>query len=327
MKSTVLQVVAAGAVFAMSAIVGCSEGVAPTPTENQTILSAETVVAQDLAQLSKVGIPGAASDGIFSIGWNQFVGPAILNRGTIGKAFAVVHDGGAQPDTRPGGIDIGNVTLVYGSTSTDLAKRVSPAGTVLYSTFAGGLRHPEALPDNIPFISNGVYRFDVTGSAAFAAGSFEVTAPAALLDITSQNDGDTFDPASDLTVSWTGGTPEADILLRVVPHLRPPQFEGRGPGEGGGHGGPGPHGGDMRHDPPMMEGFGPEFEKGIVLKVPNTGSYTIQATQLQELLNGGQATDVMVGVAQAIQKDVTHDGKTLTMLLRNGDRVVLKSQQ
>lgn len=324
MRSTLLQAAAVFAVLGLSALAGCSEGVTPTTMVDESVFSAETVVAQDLIQLSEVGIPGGASDGIFSIGWNQFVGPAILNAGTIGKAFAVVHDGTVQPDTRPGGVDIGEITLSYGSGSTALTKHVSPSGNVLYSTFARGLHNPGTLPDNIPFISGAVYRFEVSGSAAFRAGSFEITAPASLLDITSQTDGDTFNPASDLTVSWTGGTADTDVLLRVVPHLRPPQLEGRGRG---GPRGPGRHGSGMPPDPPMPREFGPEFEKGFFLTVPNTGSYTIEAARLQELLGGGEATEVMVGVAQAVRKDVTHDGKSITLLLRNGDRVVLKVQQ
>ena len=327
MKSTVVQGVAAAAAFALSVMMGCSDGVAPDSAINENLLSAETVVAQDLTQLSAVGIPALTSDGIFSIGWKQFVGPAIIDAGTIGKAFAVVHDGTVQPDTRPTGIDIGTVTLTYTSGSTELGKRVTKSGSVLYSTFGRGLRSPEALPVNIPFLAGATYTFDVTGSAAFSAGSFAITAPPSLLEITGQKDGDTFDPASDLTITWQGGAEGGEVLLRVVPHLRPAQFEGRGPGGRGGHKGPGPHGGGMQNDPQMAGGMGPEFQKGLVLTIPNTGSYTITAAQLQELLSGVQATELMVGVTQAIEKEYTHDAKSITLLLRNGDRVVLKAQQ
>jgi hypothetical protein len=329
MKSPVVQGLTAIAIFALSALSGCTDGVGPDSSAVESPLTAEAVVAQDLTQLAKVGIPAITSDGVFSIGWKQFVGPAIIEAGTIGKAFAVVHDGTLPGDTRPAGIDIGSVTLTYGTGSTDLEKRVARSGSVLYSTFGRGLRHPETLPVNIPFIGGGTYRFEVSGSPAFPAGSFEITAPPSLLDITSQKDGDTFSPSSDLTVAWQGGAPGGDVLLRVVPHVRPERFEGAGPGGGpGGHKGPGPQGpghqGGGKHGP---GGLGPEFQKGLVLTVPNTGSYTISAAQLQELLNGVEAAELMVGVAQTVQQEVTHDSRTITLLLRNGDRVLLKIQQ
>jgi len=87
--------------------------------------------------------------------------------------------------------------------------------------------------------------------------------------------------------------------------------------------GPRPH----RHGPFAMggplEGRGPEFARGIVVTVPNTGTYTLSATDLQTLLGGTEAAELMIGVTQVVKKQVAHDGGTVTVLLRNGDRLVL----
>jgi hypothetical protein len=72
-----------------------------------------------------------------------------------------------------------------------------------------------------------------------------------------------------------------------------------------------------------LEHMGPEFAKGFVVMVPNTGSYTVSASDLASLLSGTEAKELMVGVTQVVKRDVTHDGATTAVVLRNGDRLVL----
>lgn len=329
-------------IISMSAIVGCSRSSGPVATNENSLnsesvfvqsLSTENVIAQDLTQLNKAGAVTSSSYGVFSIGWNKFIGPNIVDAGTIGKAFVVVH--ADTTATGPAGMDLGTVTLNYDTSHIELTKRTSPRG-VLYSTFNRGLRVPRSLPVNIPFIANGTYQFNVSGSALFTPGTFTINAPASLLKITSNVDGDSVGASKDLTITWSGGSPTDSVLLRIIPHLRPEQFGGRGPGR---HRGPGHGVGGMMHDGnggPFGEGgmgpmegglpldLGPEFHRGIVKVVANTGSTTISASELQLLLNGTESTELMVGVSQLIRKNVQHDNKTLTLLLRNGDRIVLK---
>ena len=344
MKRKIVAALKAMLIISMSVIVGCSKSTGPVATNDTSLnsesvlvqsLTTENVVTQDLTQLNKAGALTSSSYGVFSIGWNQFIGPNIVDAGTIGKAFVVVH---ADTTARgPAGVDLGTVTLNYDTSNIELTKRTSRRG-VLYSTFDRGLRAPRTLPVNIPFIASGTYQFNVSGSALFTPGTFTINAPASLLKITSNVDGDSVGASKDLSITWSGGSPMDSVLLRIIPHLRPEQFGGRGPGR---HQGPGHGVGGMMHDGhggpfggdgmrPMEGGLpldmGPEFHRGIVKVVANTGSTTISAIDLQLLLNGTASTELMVGVSQLVKKNVQHDNKTLTLLLRNGDRVVLKIQ-
>jgi len=166
----------------------------------------------------------------------------------------------------------------------------------------------------------------VSGAIGFSATTIAVTAPASLFDITSNNDNDAISSASDLTITWTGGSSADSVIVRVVPHIRPQFGPGGMGGPGGGHRGPGggpggPHGpgGPMGNPDQMMD-------KGLIKKVANANTVTITASELQTLLSGTDATALMVGVTQAIVHDVSHDGKNLVAILRNGDRVVLTIQ-
>lgn len=297
-------------------------------------LSADNVISQDLSQLQEVGVPKPRRNSVFSIGWNQFIGPNIVDAGTIGKAFVDVHSDSSER-VRPVGIDIGTVTLSYDGGGIELSKVINRRGEVVYTTFARGLHAPETLPVNIPFIANAAYQFNVSGSDAFSAGTFAIVAPPSLLDLTSPRDGDTIRLMNDLIISWTGGYATDSVLLRIVPHLRRGQFGGRGltddsTGDAGemrhGPRGGGPHGGRFRDRGPMGNGeprdFGVEFRKGIVRIVANTGTATILASDIQDLLSGTEANELMIGVAQVITREIQHDDRTLTILLRNGDRLV-----
>ncbi len=342
MKRKIVAGLKAMLIISISVIVGCSKSSGPVATNDTSLnsesvlvqsLTPENVITQDLTQLNKAGTVTSSSYGVFSIGWNQFIGPNIIDAGTIGKAFVVVH--ADTTATGPAGVDLGTVMLHYDTSNIELTKRTFPRG-VLYSTFDRGLRAPRTLPVNIPFIANGTYQFNVSGSALFTSGTFTINAPTSLLKITSNVDGDSVGANKDLSITWSGGSPTDSVLLRIIPHLRPEQFGDRGPGR---HPGPGRDVGGMMHDGnggpfgddgmrPMEGGLpldlGPEFHRGIVKVVANTGSTTISASDLQLLLNGTESTELMVGVSQLIKKNVQHDNKTLTLLLRNGDRIVLK---
>lgn len=310
---------------------GCSDTTGPrAPSSSSSVQSAMAIVSLDRAQLSVAGVTTAATKGIFSIGWKKFVGPNVAEAGTIGEAYAVVQSETAATTIRPSGIDIGTVTLSFSGGTAELTKRLTPSGGVIYETFSKGFHHT-SLPVNIPFVANGVYTFDVSGSSGYSAGKFQITAPSSLLSISGHANGDTVSVSSDLKIQWAGGSASDSVLVRIVPHLRPNQIEVRewkddgmmtfGDHQGGkcqkGH----REGHFMVGGP--LEGMGPEFMRGIVLRVPNTGSYTLSAADLGALLKGTGAGELMVGVTQTIKQDITHDGGTTTVLLRNGDRLVL----
>jgi hypothetical protein len=324
---------AAGAVASL-VLIGCAETTGPRSTQTDATLSSTvSTVSQDRAQLAVAGVTSASSKGIFSVGWKKFVGPNITEGTTVGEAYAVVQLDTTTSTMRRGGIDIGTVTLTYPGGSADVTKRTTPDGRVLYETFSKGPHATSATPVNIPFVAGGTYTFDVSGATQFTAGQFTITAPTSLLTITGHANGDTVSKSADLVITWTGGTPADSVLVRVVPHLRKEQMDQREEHDGqGGHeghmGGEGPKG--HREGPFMvggpMEGMGPEFQRGIVVMTANTGSYTVTAAELGSLLSGTEAAEIMIGVTQVAKASVTHDGNPITILLRNGDRLVLHAQ-
>jgi hypothetical protein len=327
------QRLAAGMAMAL-ALMGCAESTGPrTPQTDATLSGTVSTVSQDRAQLEVAGVTSSASKGIFSIGWKKFVGPNITEGTTIGEAYVVVQSETSTTRMRRGGIDIGTVTLNYPGGSVDVTKRVTPDGKVLYETFGKGRHHDSATPVNIPFVAGGTYTFAVTGAEGFTGGMFQITAPTSLLTIKGHANGDTVSKSADLNIGWTGGSSIDSVLIRVVPHLRREQMEprelhDRDGGHDGHMGGEGPKG--HREGPFMvggpMEGMGPEFQRGLVVMVANTGSYIVSAADLGTLLNGTEAAELMVGVAQVEKQTVTHDGNELTILLRNGDRLVLHAK-
>jgi hypothetical protein len=343
MKTQIIFTAAAVLVCATIAIIGCSKSSGPVasniPTSSEEVLaqslSTENVVAQDLSQLSSVKVVESVSTGVFSIGWDQFIGPNIENTGLLGTAFVVVSADSTQLPSHPVGLDIGTVTVSYNSTSTDLSKKTTPGGGVLYSTFNQGLRSPESVPVNIPFIANGSYQFIVSGSASFSAGTFTITAPASLLQITNHANGDSISTSNDLTIAWAGGSATDSVLVRVVPHLRPEQINGRcpgmvapPPGRGdihpmGEHGCNGPHPGDSL-DHGMPFNLGPEFLRAFIKMTTNSGNITVSSSDLQTLLNGTSSAELMVGITQVVKQNILHDARTITLLLKSGDQVVLK---
>jgi hypothetical protein len=331
MNKTWLSVAGGIAILMALSIVGCSRSAGPVEQiPLVSLTSASSVVSQDLAQLSAAGVTGDGSTGVFSIGWKKFVGPNISDDGAIGEAFAVVHPETSLTMVRSDGMDIGSVTLNYDGGSTTLTKHVTPDGGVLYETFSKGMRQMGMSPINIPFVANGMYSFVVGGSTAFSPGTFQITAPPSLLSFINHENRDTVSKNTDLTLQWQGGSATDSVLVRIVPHLRPDQMRWRethgapgGPGGRGGNRGRGGH----REGPFIvggpLEAMGPEFARGILLVIANAGSYTLSAADLQTLLNGTEAAELMIGITQIVKQNVLHDSRTLTVLLRNGDRLVL----
>ncbi|MBP1648389.1 MAG: hypothetical protein H6Q30_1834 [Bacteroidetes bacterium] len=331
MRTKAVLVVVAMGVASMLGVFGCSDVAGPREQASTAGTSnAVSVVSQDLAQLGVAGVTEEATKGVFSIGWKKFVGPDITQQGTIGEAYAVVWPETSSANIRPAGLDIGTVTLSYDGGSVELTKRTMRDGSVLYETFSRGMRLDQGPFVNIPFVANSTYQFTVSGSGSFPAGTFDVIAPPSLLTFVGHADRDTILRSADLSVQWQGGSATDSVLLRIVPHLRPPQVAERGMRGGfdslshhGGKGGPNCHRKGQFAMGGPLQGLGPEFGRGIVVKVPNSGSYIVSASDLQELLGGTQASEIMVGVTQVVRKSVSQASGALSVLLRNGDRIVL----
>src|SRR5204863_8585470 len=102
----------------------------------------------------------------------------------------------------------------------------------------------------------GSYQFEVSGSSKFSAFTTSLTAPAALINLTSPAKGDSISTSSDLVLNWNGGNASGGVLIVIAaqpprPQWGPPQgppggFGGRPPdgdghrGRGGGGFGPPP---------------------------------------------------------------------------------------
>ena len=293
----------------LAALVGCSDQSANEPDAANAADVAGGVAQSELTLMKAAGIGLDGSKGVFSVGWREMFNPnSPENEITIGRAMAVVFE--STPQTLRGEIDIGTVSLNYGSNHLELQKRVGPNAGVLYTSFAPP--RDNTANTNIEFISSGSYEFEVTGSTNFSAMSASLTAPAALLDITSPVRGNSISIATDVTMTWMGGLSSSGVVIVVMPR---PEFKGGPMGEGGPHreGGPGGPGGH----PPMLDST-----RAIIVHLDNNpGTYTIAASKLQELVTKTSATGFVFTVSQFTSTDISHDGGMVMLVLRNGDRV------
>jgi len=207
------------ALLCIGLISGCSKDSQPVSSDPLSQVS----LAGSVTSTTTTGMPGIDlrnSKGVFSVDWRRVFHSKQQTTDTTGSAFAIGTD-----SVRIGlmstifiGVDMGKVTLSYGSDSIHLKKVTSFGGRVFYSTAWGWDRDfDDAAKTNVGFVPGGQYQFDVSGSTSFAALTAVVPAPPALVLVSSPAAGDTADITKDLTVSWTGGSSTSSILLRVIP--------------------------------------------------------------------------------------------------------------
>jgi hypothetical protein len=312
---------------------GCKDQTASPEAASPNQQGFDYAFADDQLSVSaSAGIAVDASAGLFSLGWRQIIVPDDQSAVTRGDAMVVAFDG-TQPETSPfrtqSGVDIGTVYIHYAGNQIELAKKGGDHRGTFYSLFP--LR-PKLGETGLQFIPGGTYEFEVTGSKNFTPVSVSLTAPQSLLKISSPGNGDGIDVSSELTVSWSGGTPAGSILVRAIPCLPPPEdgggFQPIGMPAGdnnGARGGPGwrgpggliclggsPHGGPLK----LPEGFVEKLDS-------NPGTFTIPGSALQELIADYGATRVGLSVSQISPSTFEHDGTTYDLLLRNSDQVVL----
>jgi hypothetical protein len=313
-------------VLVLGLFFGCSQ-------DNQLVnsLSDRTTIAYDaieneLSMMSDNGLNVGASKGIFSLEWGKLKGPMNQQDALVGRAMAIGFNSG-QPQGPPHsrrGIDMGSVYLNYANSHLALQKRTGPHGGVSYASFSGP--RDGGSNTNIEFVAGGSYEFEVTGSDGFSAIRTTLTAPSALLKITSPAANQAVNPSNDLTITWEGGVAEGKVLLSIM--ATPPRPNGMsGPGDPNREGGMGPgghHGGGRGPgNPPNPM----DPARAIIIKLDNNpGTYTIVASKLQELIQRTNAAKLMVGVGQLNVTEVEHDGGTIHIALRNGDRLPVSVQ-
>ena len=143
----------------------------------------------------------------------------------------------------------------------------------------------------------------------------QVTAPAALLDITSPATDDEIDADKDLVIEWQGGS-DGRVMITVGagsgPREDKPGMTGERRGRRARHGRkPGGEGGER-----------------VVRETleSNSGTLTIPAAAIQALVDAGRQK-LMIRVGQLGVTEFDHEDGTLHGLLRNGDRIVVNLPQ
>lgn len=309
--------------------IGCSD-VNRSNEDNSSVSSTELSTANDEMTLLKTSgvVALDPASGVFSLDWRKVFHPNEQTTDLVGNAMGVAF--GSEQEIFPGikksGIDIGSIFLNYNGTQLEIPKQTTPDGGFVY-TFMNrpmggkGKGHggppptQMSAPVSIPFVSGGSYEFEITGSDAFAGIKLQVTAPTSLIDITNYADADSVDQTSDLTINWAGGLSTDSVLIKVA--ILPEMPADNNPGGKGGHG---KHGGnDGNGEPGMKEGH-PDFLK---LVESNTGSYTLTAATIADILAATSGSKIAISVGQVSSVDTEHATGTLKTLLRNEDSVVL----
>lgn len=288
---------------------GCSKNVvAPLSDQQSDQLNKSSVVEIDMGVLNNEGVPMRDCDGIFTLGWNELFGPIRWNDEINGHAMALVFGDSLHP--RPfikNGIDVGTIYINYNGGQIQLEKRTGPDGGVFYSLY------PRFFDDgHLDFIPGADYEFEITGSGNFTPLTYTLTAPMALVHVTTPVEDSTINTANDLTLQWSGGTTYDPIAIRLMP-IQPPIHPRREPRDGGG-----------MHPPMQLPPLG---DPVFILLDSNPGEYTIAASTIQNLINQTGATKLVCVVSQIDKNDIQHDSKDLKFVMHNGDSVILNVQQ
>jgi len=296
---------------------GCTESTHPHYYSGQSAGDQSSVtssiVIDEVSAAHLAGVPVDSSDGIFSIGWNPFVGPVDQDSERFGDASAVVFDTlSAKPRYWHGAEDIGAVFLDYSGRQIELQRFQHFFGGAIYSLFPHLFG---SQGQGVEFVPNTSYEFDVTGSSSFPATKVSITSPAALINLTGLANGQQVMSDSDLAITWSGGNPVAGVLIRVTPMIDV---------------GPDGSGFRMRNGgvPPGIHEEADGFE-GIdtgysILLASNSGKGVIPASVLQNYYN--YTADLSVTVSEFSTTEFTQDSRKYLVVMRDGDRrfVVIK---
>jgi len=269
-----------------------------------------TSVNEDFELLKASGINMDSANVIFSLGWNQFIGPMHQgsNHSSHARAVGFEEPQNIHPRLR-GGEDLGTVNINYSGQQIELNKIQTPEEDIFYSNFIkphkrhsrkrgpGGQNGSDGNIVDIQYNPSTEYQFVTTGAGNFNPISMSVTSPAELLDITSNQNGDTINVNNDLSLTWAGGSETDKIAIRILPH----QFPGHG-----------------RHPHPR------HFAEGIfILLDTNTGQHTISTTELWNLVNSTNTAEIAIMVTQLSISEIENDGMIYHAVMRSGDRIIV----
>ncbi len=302
---------------------GCSKTTQPNAEFDDAMNEAYIAsVDEDMEMLKASGVNVDSADAVFSLGWNQFIGPMHQSANTSSHAHVAGFDELQNIHPRlGGGVDLGTVYINYSGQQVELNKIQTREGGLFYSNLnkrpgmrgdrhgknkpkggkpQGGNRGPGGQVTEIEYIPNTEYQFETSGSTHFNPINVSLTSPPALIDIASHENRDTINVANDLDLTWNGGTTDTKITIRILPH----HFPGQG-----------------KHPHPR------HFSEGIfILLDTNPGQYTVAASDIQNLINSLNTNQIVIMVSQFDVNEIENEGKNIHVVMRNGDRVVLTAE-
>ena len=264
--------------------------------------------ADEISRLADMGIDLEGIDGVVAISWRER-GRNTDTPELVGRAMAVALGEAADDNSRRPGIDMGDVVVNAPESDIALLRRERRGGSIFYSNLGKPSENPGV---SVPFAAGASYTFDVSGAGDVAPANYSLTAPAALMEITSHAKDDVIGTSEDLVLEW-GGDSGSTVMLRVVAR----KARGEASGERGrGNRGRGKRG--HRGRPPLNDG------SHLVEKFDtNPGGYTLSAAQLQELIGDADMDKLVVIVSQMDVSDFDAEGSTFKGIVRDGDAVVL----
>ncbi len=308
-------------------MLGCEQASAPVNNEEQDynaeLMQAfddeiEIVYGDSLAQL--------AGDAMFSLSWGKIKTPIRNLDFEIGHAMAVAFDGSAEKGFfRFGGLNMGDLTLEVPGDTISLNGINGHGGSYVYlstpKTNGRGRHGFDSFNFSfIPFIPNTDYVFHASGSDEFDAIDVGLKTPASLISISNLASGDSIATDQDLVINWEGASEASHILIALLPFNNPfgrpdkfkrGQFRGRR----------GALSFDERKDFIRLK-F--KDHPAILTKLDsNTGSYTIAADDIAELVKSIDAKSLVLHVAAIEFENEEINSKVINKLIRMNDRVIL----
>jgi len=301
---------------------GCSESTHPyyySGQEGDRQSSVGASITSDELTVARIsGVPIDSSDGVFSIGWNQFVGSADQDSERQGDASAVVFDTVADLSglrASRAGEDIGSVYLNYSGNHHEFRKIRDNFSGTFYSLFPRLFGQENT---GVSFSASTSYEFEVTGSSAFPATKVSIESPASLIHISNYVNGQQVNADSDMVVSWSGGNPVAGVLIRIIPVIvfGPDGFALSGSGMRVRNGGtqPGFHDGGLDKPVQIDTGY-------TLLLATNSGKAVVPAAVIQQLLS--DTSDLSVTISEFSTVEFNQDGRKYLVLMRDGDRRIV----
>lgn len=267
------------------------------------------------------------ADGMFSLSWGKFKIPFLGSSFTTGHAMAVAFSGSQQRGYfQYGGIDMGTVNLSFAGDTLELNSMRGKRNNYVYLSlpnFKNRQRGQFKVFDfsMVPFLTNTTYTFSASGSDDFDAVNLSMQTPEAMLELTNITEGQSINPAEDLTVEWTGGKSGNTILLAVMPFH---SFYGQKNKSANGK--------QWRKN--FSNSNNADFIRLDYKNHPvifkklsvNDGTFTFTAAELTDLANSIEADALFLHIAAIDLVQETSGTRTLNKVIRMHDRVVLELQ-